>query len=539
MHLLKHGALALMTMACLSMAHRAHATLAAGPPPAQVSGTDSKPEARFAVWEYRVLGNTQLAPREIESTLYPLLGPDKTFASIEEARATLEKYYHDHGLGTVYVDIPEQEVVDGIVRLRVTEGRLSRVRVTGARYFGDRVILANLEEAKAGSVPNVTVLQQELAALNAQTPDRTVVPVLHAGETPGTVDLDLKVQDHLPLHGSVELNNAYTVDTKPLRLNASLSYDNVAQRGDSVSFQYQTAPQSSSDIDVVAGTYVFKFGAGYPALAVYAVNTNSNVAALGTLNVLGAGDIFGTRLVWPIVTTVARSDSVSIGVDYKKFRNTINVTTGEVVPTNVDYLPFNLNYSTTLTGGHGTTILASTLTWAVRGLVSTAGAFESARKGAPTDFVYLRADATRLQELPFGFSAALQFDGQASSSPLIANEQFTAGGVASVRGYFESEELGDSGIRGSLELHTPMLFRPLIKDTQFYLFGFFDWASIEIQDTLSTQPSSHTLRSTGAGFRLDVLSHFDAFLDWAHPLVSSSRTPAGDNRYNFSVKYAF
>jgi hemolysin activation/secretion protein len=216
------------------------------------------------------------------------------------------------------------------------------------------------------------------------------------------VDLDLKVEDRLPLHGSVELNNARTVDTDALRLNVSLSYDNLFQAGNSFSFQYQTAPQAPSEIGVYAGTYVFKFGPGYPALAIYAINTNSNVATIGTLDVLGAGDIFGARLVWPISSSATRSDSVSLGVDFKKFRNTINVTTGEVVPTNVNYLPFNVNYSSTLLGGHGTTSLSATFTWALREVVSNAAAFESAREGAPTDFAYLRGSAGRLQELPYG-----------------------------------------------------------------------------------------------------------------------------------------
>jgi hemolysin activation/secretion protein len=505
------------------------------------AGPTSNPSAvaHFDVWEYRVLGNTKLEPIEIERTLYPLLGPAKTFDNVEAARTALEKRYHDLGFGTVYVDIPEQEVADGIVRLRVTEGKLARVRVMGARYFANRVILEQLPEARAGSVPNIPDLQRELARLNAETPDRTVVPVLHAGETPGTVDLDLKVQDRLPVHGSVELNNERTVDTDALRLNATLSYDNLFQAGNSFSLQYQTAPQAPSEVEVYAGTYVFKFGPGNPALAIYAISTNSDVATIGTLDVLGAGDIFGARLVWPITFSATRNDSVSLGVDFKKFRNTINVTTDQVVPTNVNYLPFSVNYTSTLLGGHGTTSLSATVTWALREVVSHTAAFESARQGAPTDFAYLRGSAARLQELPYGFAAQLQLDGQLSSSPLIANEQFNVGGVASVRGYYESEELGDSGLRGSFELHSPAWRGGFWGGTQVYAFTFYDWASIQLQHALYNQLDSETIRSTGAGFRFNTLGKFDAYFDWAYPLVQGLRTPADVNRFNFSVKYAF
>ena len=56
-----------------------------------------KTEQHFDVQEYRVIGNTVLAGRDIESLLYPLLGGDKTIKDVEGARVALEKLYHDRG----------------------------------------------------------------------------------------------------------------------------------------------------------------------------------------------------------------------------------------------------------------------------------------------------------------------------------------------------------------------------------------------------------------------------------------------------------
>ncbi len=94
-------------------------------------------------------------------------------------------------------------------------------------------------------MPNVTQLQHDIVTLN-QRPDRSVTPVLKAGIAPDTVDVDLQVTDTLPLHGSLELNNAYSQATKPLRLLATLSYDDLWQRGDSATVSYQIAPERSS-----------------------------------------------------------------------------------------------------------------------------------------------------------------------------------------------------------------------------------------------------------------------------------------------------
>src|SRR5580704_9418755 len=76
-------------------------------PPAQNTPT------KFDVLELRVQGNTVLDARSIESAVYPFTGPAKQMGDVEAARAALERAYHDHGFGTVFVDIPEQSVDDG------------------------------------------------------------------------------------------------------------------------------------------------------------------------------------------------------------------------------------------------------------------------------------------------------------------------------------------------------------------------------------------------------------------------------------------
>jgi hemolysin activation/secretion protein len=527
-------------LALLLSANLVSRTCLADEKPAPSTPDKAPPDAeKFNIWEFRVLGNTQISPPEIERVVYPFLGAGKIFDTVESARSALEKYYHDQGYGTVFVDIPEQEVGDGVVRLRVTEGRLAHVKMTGARYFSGRIIRSQLPEAEAGTVPNVTKLQQELAAVNARSPDYTVVPVLHAGKTPGTVDLDLKVQDHVPLHGSIEIDNQRTPDTKPLRTNVSLSYDNVAQRGDSVSIQYQTAPQDPSSVRVIAGTYAFRFADDLPALTLYAIDTHSDVATIGTLSVLGTGDIFGARLIWPITNTASRTESVSMGLDYKKFLDNVNVTNTQKITTNVNYLPFTVSYSLNLNDSRGTTTLSGGLTFGPRGLVSSQSAFENTRYNAPSDFIYLRGSAGRTQQLPFGASARLQVDVQASPTPLISNEQFTVGGAQSVRGYFESENLGDSGVRTSFELRSPALHPSASPNNRVYGYGFFDWAAIELHDPLPAQAGSATLRSTGVGLRFNALDHLDGNIDWAYVLENGPRTPYGDSRYNFSFRYGF
>ena len=63
--------------------------------------------------EFQVKGNTVLSQMAIEEAVYPLLGPGKSVADVEKARAALEQAYHDAGYLTVYVSVPEQKVPAG------------------------------------------------------------------------------------------------------------------------------------------------------------------------------------------------------------------------------------------------------------------------------------------------------------------------------------------------------------------------------------------------------------------------------------------
>src|SRR5262249_5146508 len=156
---------------------------------------------KFDIWQFIVLGNHVLPQRAVEATVYPFLGPNRDVATVQQARAALEKAYKQAGYETVFVDGPAQEVTNGVVRLRVTEGQVEWVHIHGARYFSDRQIRAAIPALTPGKTPLLTALQTQLNQLNSQTADRFVTPVLNAGSKPGMVDADLDVKDRLPLHG--------------------------------------------------------------------------------------------------------------------------------------------------------------------------------------------------------------------------------------------------------------------------------------------------------------------------------------------------
>ncbi len=269
--------------------------------------------------EYRIEGVHLLPQTIVEETVYPFLGPGRTTDDVEKARAALEKAYNAAGYQTVSVEVPPQHVRGGVVMLRVVEGTVGRLRVHGARFFSPDEIRAEAPSLAEGTTPNFHDVQRDIVALN-QLPDRRVTPALRAGTTPGTVDVDLNVDDTLPLHASVEVNNRYSSDTTHTRLTATVHYDNLWQLGHSLSFTYQVAPERTSDAQVYSASYLARIpSVSWLSLLAYGVKQDSDVSTIGDINVAGRGEIAGARAIIALPYEDGFFHTFSFGADYKHF----------------------------------------------------------------------------------------------------------------------------------------------------------------------------------------------------------------------------
>lgn len=520
-------------------------------PPAQGAATQAVVPAaaaaaaasnRFDILEYRVLGNRVLPPIAVERAVYPFLGPDGDLDTVKKAVEALEKAYREAGYGAVFVDIPEQSIDEGVVRLKVTEGRLERVRVHGARYFSERQIRAAVPSLVEGETPHLPTLQRELTAVNARSPDRSVTPILKSGSEPGTVDADLLVKDALPLHGSIEADDRHTAATTPNRASASLSYDNLWQRQDSLALQYQTAPAHPANATVESASYLAHVDDAAGEAALSYIHTSSNVLALGTLGVLGRGDIYGARWLQPLAASATSAGSLTFGVDYKSVLTEVfpDVSGSTPVLTPVHYLNWSGSWSGSWRLAHSAFSASFAANFGIRGLVNHDQEFANARYDGTPDYLYLRLSGAATQKVPGGITLLARFSGQWAASPLVNNEQYSLGGVDTVRGYLEAEFLGDSGAAGTFELQSPPLgkrFGSML--APLYAFAFVDGGVATLEEPLPAQFYRQRLWSTGGGLRLESPMGFSGALDYAIAEADGIDTRRGQGRIDFSVRYGF
>ncbi len=606
----------------------------------------------FDVEKYLVMGNSILPPADlggIFTNIPGAFGTNVTFDGIRAALTDLQMAYRERGYVTVSVGLPQQKLTNATVQVRVTEGRLAAINITGNRYFSSNNVMRALPSLHTNMLLNSHVFQRELDLANASR-DRQIYPVIGPGPEPGTSELALKVKDCFPLHARLELNNEYTPNTPDLRANFSAQYDNLWDLEHQIGLQYTYSlaqiegkhdywfspfddPQIANysgyyrmplghvtsvqeQIDANPGRFGYdevthKFNlppsTGQPELTFYASRsitdtgvvpgpetlvTNTPLLTIYSQNPgenITLNEGAGVRFSMPVPQLQNLSSTLSLGVDFKRYRLTSYNTNdailqvheydsgGHLLPpdeqpppqtvpqgqppqyTALDYLPFNVGWNGSVPDKLGTTFFNAQANFNVLSFLSGNADFAKAigtTNGAHAHYVTVQAGADRVQTIYHDWSVKLHADGQWANTRLFSNEQFGMGGTTGVRGYLDGNAYGDTGWRVSVEPQTPLMNIGMVDDnTPLWVRGsvFMDYGQIHLLDggyfvegvppsgpALGSLPGNPTrLSFWGTGFSLaaNIGSQLDARFTVAFPLMDPAGRPGFSPGRNLHVYF--
>ncbi len=508
---------------------------------------------RFEVRQYLVEGNTVLSSKDIADLLKGFTGKEKDFADIQQAMDAIEKAYKNKGYNMATVLLPEQELSRGEVIINVIEPRIKDILVEGNTHYSRDNILRSLPAMKAGQMPRISDLAENLRAAN-ENPGKKVGVQFKQGETPTDLNATVKVEDKRPFKVFATADNTGTKMSGEYRIGLGFQHYNLFDRDHILALQYQTSTDYPSRVSIASGSYRIPFysiGDTLDLFGGYSNVSNGTSQISGTdIQVAGEGIVGGVRYNLNLQRIGDYEHKLIIGADYRFYDNSALMTDTQLA-SDITTHPFSLTYALGLKKEHfnidGYVGGLHNDPWGHKGNPVD---FEAARSGANPRYWIVRYGMNTLAK-PFGdWLARLVVNGQYTDDRLISGEQFGLGGASSVRGYQEREEAYDAGLAGSAEIYTPDFGRIFkVPNTQIRLLGFYDAGygyNVHLQ---AGENKYNTLDSVGAGIRVQVGELFNFGIDGAialrntlnyrNSVLDINPTRAGDNRIHFKAQITY
>ena len=196
---------------------------------------------RFEITNFTVDGNSLLQPGEIEQSVAPFRGKDKNFADVQRALEALQAAYREQGYTAVQVLLPEQEPEQGVIHIKVIEGRIAKVTVKANQHHDAENIRNSLPAITEGQPPHSGRVAAGLRVAN-ENPSKRVTVLLKDGAKEKDIDVTLDVVDENPQKFFVSLDNSGTQQTGDYRLGLGYQNANLFNRDQVLTMQFITSP---------------------------------------------------------------------------------------------------------------------------------------------------------------------------------------------------------------------------------------------------------------------------------------------------------
>lgn len=499
------------------------------------SGASDSP--KFEIREIKVEGNTLLKQPVLDRAFAPYLGPNRDFGDVQKALEALEQAYTKAGYGAIQVSLPEQELNQGVVTLKVVESKIAKIIFEGNRLFDEANIRNSLPALKEGEVPNVRKMGDNLRLAN-ESPSKQTAVILRNTETDGEVDAVVRVAEQKITKYNVSVDNTGTTPTGEFRTGVGLQSSNLFNRDQVLTAQVLGSPTEFSKVFIAGFGYhipLYTSGDSIDISGGYS-NVSSGVVQ-GLFNVAGKGSIGGVRYNFQLPRAGEMEQKLSLGYDYKAFNNNVTSVGGneELVP-DITVHPVSLTYSGLLRFATAeSTFYLSAVQNLPGGNHGGSADFEASRAGSDPRYVLYRYGANLNKAFANDWQMRVAVNGQQTNNSLISGEQFGLGGEDNVRGFLERELSEDRGYRENVELYTPDFGSKFGSNWRTRALVFYDNGRAIRNNPLPSEIDSITISSAGLGLRAARGNNLTMKLDFSY-VIKGDNLPGGPDNLGQETK---
>ena len=482
--------------------------------------------ARLYVKQVQFVGNKVIPEAQLVGIAEPYQGRWITSEDLEKLRQELTRHYINKGYVNSGVLIPDQRMVDGVLRMQVVEGRLAYTEVVNpgrlrTEYVADR--LATVTDPDQAF--NIQALQQRLKLIKQDPRIDNIDATVRPGAQRRGAELQVKIAEATSHHVTMRYDNYGSAALHGERRGLDYNTLNLLGWGDTLDFNFSnTRGLNSKNLK-----YTWPLSSRDSKLSLYYAKSDSSVLEVpfSQLDIVSAKESYAFGLHHPLIRQLGRD--VAVGLTLRRQRGATTL--------------FGSPYSFTKDLSDHTTVssvLAFAQSWIERREDSAfalssefrigTSLFGATTHAADPDsrFHVWWAQGEWFQRLGLG-SLLLRGSVQISDDELFSEQRFSLGGVSSIRGYREGAVSADQGAQLSLEWRASLAeilpfwetSLPELKAVQVVPFMDIGYA----QNKGTTKLTANKLHSVGLGLRWSMgdLYHFRA--DYGHALETGPDQP--------------
>jgi hemolysin activation/secretion protein len=486
-------------------------------PPLQLSPLTNRlaTAPRALVREFRFEGNTVFSREELARVTSAFVGRELTREELDDARRAVSLHYAERGYINSGAVLPDQQVRGGIVTMRIVEGALSQIELTGNHWLR-RDYLEGRVQRWAGRPLDLNKLREGLQLLRQNPNIEQVNAALRPGAVPGESILDLRVTDQQPFRLGLQADNYRPPSVDSVEFLLLAADRNLTGHSDPLELTYGIAQGGSeefrfSDFRNVSGSYAVPITREDTMLRVFGSHNDYTIIEqpFAQLDIASQSYRYGVMLRQPVYQTASRELALAVSFERRhSFTELLGhpfdfPDSGSVLRLSQEWVDRTLNQ---------VVAFRSTINISL-------DVFHTTDNGTDRDgkfvswlgqFQYVRRLFNTPNQILF------RTDAQWTEDPLVTLEQFSVGGAATVRGYRENQLVRDRGVVSSIEGRIPVVVNrlgaPLLQ-----LAPFFDFGAVGHVGSGPAPREPSEISSAGIGLLFSPNRHVNASLYWGHP----------------------
>ncbi|WP_293720360.1 ShlB/FhaC/HecB family hemolysin secretion/activation protein [uncultured Phascolarctobacterium sp.] len=444
-------------------------------------------------------GQQEIDAAELTRVTQVYLDREVTVAELEQAAAKVTDYCRQQGYTVATALIPQQNVQDGTVELRIFLGTLGKVVIDNTSRLNADTAAAFAAVLQPGSYVRTNRIETVLNNFN-DLPGINAAGILSAGEEIGSTDLTITISDSKAAESIIYTDNYGGKYSGRYRYGFQTTLNDPGRTGDKI---FAGGLLSNEDLHNYNFGYEMPLGSRGTRLGIsYSLMDYTLGDYFAVLDAVGRAKTLSIYASTPLVNTSREHLSVIYGYDNRQLKDEMR-SFGELGSNKKHTDMLHVGVVGNYRGSASVTGYSALYYW---GRLGYDDAGEASTEGSFSKFT---TDVNHIRRLGNTVNLHLNFHSQLASRDLDGSEQFSLGGADGVRAYPQGEASGDSGYQATAELRyaTPIPYLSLA--------AFTDWGEV----TLSKSYGQHrNLAGWGVGIEYARPNDYFLRLDYARKL---------------------